>query len=315
MEYRRLGSSGLEVSVVGLGTNNFGARIDRESSLQVVREAVEQGINLLDTADTYGTGRQSEEYIGQAVKGIRSKVLIGTKVGIRMGDGPNNAGASRQHIVEGVEASLRALDTDYIDLYQIHRPDPVTPIEETLRALDDLVRAGKVRYIGCSNYAAWELCEAIWTSRSQHLTPYVSVQPEYSMLVRDAEDELLPLCERYNVGILPYFPLAGGFLTGKYSRGQEPPEGTRLANPRNQFRRYLSDEGFGVLDSLNEFAVAQGHTMVELAFAWLLECPQVSSVIAGATKVEQVQANAKAGEWRLAPDEMAEVNKILDGEE
>ena len=315
MEYRRLGSSGLEVSVVGLGTNNFGARIDRESSLQVVREAVEQGINLLDTADTYGTGRQSEEYIGQAVKGIRSKVVIGTKVGIRMGDGPNNAGASRQHIIEGVEASLRALDTDYIDLYQIHRPDPATPIEETLRALDDLVRSGKVRYIGCSNYAAWEVCEAIWTSRSQHLTPYVSVQPEYSMLVRDAEDELLPLCERYNVGILPYFPLAGGFLTGKYTRDQEPLEGTRLANPRNQFRRYLSDEGFGVLDSLNAFAEAKGHTMVELAFAWLLECPQVSSVIAGATKIEQVQANAKAGEWRLTADEMAEVNKILDGEE
>ena len=315
MQYRRLGNSGLEVSVVGLGTNNFGGRTDLEGSVQVVKEAVEQGINLLDTADVYGGGggHRSEEIIGQALKGIRSQVLLATKVGLRLGEGPNSVGASRHRIIEGVEASLRALDTDYIDLYQIHSPDPKTPIVETLRALDDLVRSGKVRYIGCSNYMAWEVAEALGTSSAEHLVPFISVQPHYSMLVRDVEKELAPLCSKYNVGILPYFPLAGGFLTGKYRRGQEAPAGTRLANTGNQFRRYLSDDGFDLLESLEGFATARGHSMAELAFAWLLANPQVGSVIAGATKPEQVQANARAGDWGLTTEEKEEVDKILAG--
>jgi aryl-alcohol dehydrogenase-like predicted oxidoreductase len=315
MQYRRLGNSGLEVSVVGLGTNNFGGRTDVEASVQVVKEAVEQGINLLDTADVYGggDGHRSEEIIGQALKGIRSQVLLATKVGSRLGEGPNTVGASRHRIIEGVEASLRALDTDYIDLYQIHQPDRETPIEETLRALDDLVRAGKVRYIGCSNYMAWEVVEALGTSGVEHLAPFISVQPEFSMLVRDVEEELVPLCRKYNLGILPYFPLAGGFLTGKYRRGQEAPDGTRLANTRNQFRRYLSDDSFDLLERLDGFATARSHSLVDLAFAWLLTNPQVSSVIAGATRPEQVQANAKAGDWTLTAEEKEEVDKILAG--
>ena len=244
MEYRKLGSSGLQVSVVGLGTNNFGGRIDEAQSVAVVRQALDEGINFIDTANIYGRG-VSEERIGVALKGLREDVLIATKVSGAMGDGPNSKGNSRHHIMEQVDASLSRLQTDYIDLYQMHFPDSSTPIEETLRALDDLVHQGKVRYIGCSNFSAWQTCEAIWTSRSLNMIPFVSVQPEYSMLSRGVEKELIPFCKEYNLGVLPYFPLASGFLTGKYRRGEPVPDGTRLAsNARaNTDRREFRNAG------------------------------------------------------------------------
>ena len=296
MEYRKLGSSGLQVSVVGLGTNNFGGRIDEAQSVAVVRQALDEGINFIDTAIIYGRG-VSEERIGVALKGLRENVLIATKVSGAMGDGPNSKGNSRHHIMEQVDASLSRLKTDYIDLYQMHFPDSSTPIEETLRALDDLVHQGKIRYIGCSNFSAWQTCEAVWTSRSLNLIPFVSVQPEYSMLSRGVEKELIPFCKEYNLGVLPYFPLASGFLTGKYRRGEPVPDGTRLASNARAQERTLTDANFAMLERLENFAEEQGHPMVELAIAWLLSNSSVSSVIAGATKTDQVIANAKAAGW------------------
>ncbi len=312
MEYRQLGPTGLRVSTVGLGTNNFGFRMDEESSIRVARFAVDQGINLFDTANSYGRGL-SEERIGKALKGIRKEVIIATKVGNPMGEGTNDRGASRHHIMEQAEDSLRLLQTDYIDLYQIHRPDTNTPIEETLRALDDLVKQGKVRYIGGSNYNGWQTCEAIWTSRALGLNQFVSMQPQYNMLDRSIEAELLPFCNEYNIGILPFYPLASGFLTGKYVQGQEAPEGTRLAGNQRAKETTLTDKNFEVLSKLSKFADDRGHPMVELAISWLLGRSAVSSVIAGATKEEQVTANAKASDWQLTAEEMEELDTILEG--
>ena len=310
MQYRQLGSTGLRVSTVGLGTNNFGFRMDEESSLRVAKFAVDQGINFFDTANMYGRGL-SEERIGKALKGIRHNVIIGTKVGLEMGDGTNDGGASRYHIMQQVEDSLRLLQTDYIDLYQIHRPDPNTSIEETLSALDDLVHQGKVRYIGGSNYNGWQTAEAVLTARSLGLTEFVTMQPEYNMLNRSIEAELLPFCDKYDIGILPYFPLASGFLTGKYLQGQEAPEGTRLAGNERAKENTLTDKNFNILSKLSKFAEDRGHPMVELAIAWLLAKPAVSSVIAGATKEEQVTANVKASDWDLTDAEMEELDIIL----
>ncbi len=307
MEYRQLGKSGLQVSVVGLGANNFGGRIDAQGTAAVISHALDVGINLIDTSNSYGK-TLSEEFIGRALKGKRDKTIVATKVSSRMGDGPNRAGNSRAHIMVEVEDSLRRLDTDFIDLYQIHWVDPNTPIEETLRALDDLVRQGKVRYIGCSNFSAWQVCEAMWTSKTKGLTPFSSVQPAYSMLNRGVESELVPFCAEYGVGILPYYPLANGFLTGKYRRGQDAPQGTRLAeNDRGMF----TDKMFDVLEGLEAFCGARGHTVLELAFAWLRANPAISSVIAGATKIEQVIANSKAASWRLTADDLGEIDALL----
>lgn len=310
MEYRRLGQSGLQVSAVGLGTNNFGGRVDEERSTQVVRQAIEEGINFLDTANIYGRGL-SEERIGKAVNGIRGQVVIATKVSGPMGDGPNTKGNSRHHIMQQVEDSLRRLQTDYIDLYQIHFPDPNTPIEETLRALDDVVRQGKARYIGCSNFTAWQMCEAIWTSKALNLISFVSSQPEYSLLNRSVEHELVPFCHSYGIGILPYFPLASGFLTGKYRQGEAVPEGTRLASNARAQERAFTDKNFALLGNLENFAEKRGHPIVELAIAWLLGNSSVSSVIAGATRSEQVTANARASDWHLTKEDMEEVAEIL----
>ena len=309
MKYRRLGNSGLKVSEIGLGANNFGRRVDVESTAAVVDRALDVGINLIDTANTYGGGRRSEEYIGMALKGKREEALIATKAAMSMGDGPNDKGASRHHLTSELEISLRTLGTDYVDLYQVHFPDDDTPIDETMRALDDMVTQGKVRYIGCSNFAAWQVCEAIWTSRANGLAPFVSVQPHYSMMERTIEAELVPFCREYDVGILPYFPLASGFLTGKYRRGHAAPEGTRLAEGD---RGMFTDENFDLLESLESFASERGHTVLELAFAWLLANPNVSSVIAGATRTEQVDSNANAANWNLTAEEKAEVDALLD---
>ena len=272
----------------------------------LIDASLDVGINTFDTANAYGEGR-SEEYIGRALKGRREDAVIATKVHGRMGEGPNREGLSRKAIMREVEQSLRRLQTDYIDLYQLHQVDHATPMEETMRALDDLVRDGKVRYVGCSNFEAWRLCEAVWTSRTVGLAPMVSVQPPYSMLNREVERDLLPVCDRYGVGVLPYFPLEHGLLTGKYRRGQPPPSGSRLA----VHGAPLQAADFDLIEGLAGFAESRGHTLLELAFAWLLSRPSVSSVIAGATGPEQIRANAAAVRWRLSEEELESVGRIL----
>ena len=295
MEYRNLGNSGLKVSVVGLGCNNFGMVIEAEQSRAVVHRALDAGVTLFDTADIYGNRGGSEQMLGKALGDRRRQVIVATKFGMAMGDGPYSKGASRAYIVAAAEASLKRLGTDYIDLYQIHFPDPETPQHETLEAFNDLVRAGKVRYIGCSNFAAWQLADAMWLSREHHLAPYISAQNQYNLLDRRIERELIPACKHFGVGILPYFPLASGFLTGKYRRGAEPAKDTRFGGMmRAGASRMLSDENFATLERLEEYARGHGHSMVELAIAWLAAQPQVGSVICGATKPEQVTANSKA---------------------
>ncbi len=309
MEYRKLGNSGLKVSEVGLGGNNFGWWANEQTSIDVINHAVDAGINFIDTADMYGQG-QSEEFVGKAVKSKRSQLIIATKFGSNMGDKPNERGGSRYYIMKAVEASLRRLQTDYIDLYQIHRPDPTTPIEETLRALDDLVRAGKVRYIGCSNFAAWQLCEALWTSKVNNLHSFVTVQPQYNLLNRRIEAELVPCCQAYGLGVIPYSPLAGGFLTGKYRRGEESPSDWRLSMPSPMRGNIFAEANWDKLTKLEAFAVERDHTVGELALAWLLAKPWISTVIAGARKIEQVSANVAAGEWKLTVEEVAAVEEI-----
>lgn len=310
MEYRQLGNSGLKVSVVGLGCNNFGGRVDAQGTERVINQSIEEDVILFDTANMYGGGL-SEEYMGKALKGKRHQVLLATKAGMSVGDGPNQSGTSRKHLIQEVETSLRKLQTDYIDLYQIHRYDPNTSAEETMRTLDDLVHQGKVRYIGCSNYTAWQMVEAAGVTNALNLEPFVSSQPEYSMIKREVEKEEGPTAARLGMGILPYFPLASGFLTGKYKRNQQAPEGTRLAGNAQRAQDTLTDRNFDLLEMLEEFAAERGRTMVELAIAWLLANPAVSSVISGATKPEQVTANAKAADWHLAQEEKAQLDSIL----
>jgi aryl-alcohol dehydrogenase-like predicted oxidoreductase len=310
MKYRRLGASGLEVSEIGIGTNNFGGRLDAAQSAAVAHSALDAGINLFDTADVYSHG-VSEEFLGKALKGRRDKAVIATKFGMQWEEGPHGKGGSRKRVIDGVDGSLKRLGTDYIDLMQIHRQDPETPIDETLRALTDAITAGKVRYIGCSNYDAWRVADAMWASERYGLARFVSAQPEYSMLVRDIETELLPACESYGLGILPYFPLAHGFLTGKYKRGEPVPAGTRLALTPNAQGRRLTDDNFQVLDRLEEFVASRGKKLVDLAFAWLLAHKAVSSVIAGASNPEQVAQNASTSGWELSAREMAELSAAL----
>lgn len=310
MEYRQLGSAGVRVSAIGLGTNQFGGKVDQAGVQAILDQALELGINFFDTADVYQQGR-SEQTIGNAIKSRRDQVILATKVFHNVGPGPNDRGASRQHIMQGVEASLRRLQTDYIDLYQIHSWDATTPIEETLRALDDLVRAGKVRYVGASNFAAWQLARANLLAEFRGWSPFVTIQPHYHMLERSIERELVPYCEADNIGILPYFPLAGGFLTGKYERGQAAPAGSR-GESSTYVQQYMTDKNYTLIEQLSGWASERGHSLGELAHAWLLAQPRVSSVISGATSVEQVRSNAKAAEWQLSPEERAEVNGMLE---
>jgi len=302
METRRIGS--LEVSVVGLGCNNFGRRLDYEGTKRVIDAALDAGINFLDTADVYGGG-QSEEFIGRALEGRRQQVVIATKFGNPMeGQGQ---GASAAYVRVAVEASLRRLRTDYIDLYQLHRPDPSVPIEETLAALDQLVREGKVREIGCSNFSAQQLREAEDAARSANTARFVSVQNHYNLLHREAEREVLGECERLGLAFLPYFPLASGLLTGKYRKGQPPPEGTRLASRPESLR----DEVLEKVEALIAFAEARGRTVLDLAVSWLLSRPAVASVIAGATSPEQVKHNVAAASWQLSQEELEELDRIV----
>ena len=306
MRYRQLGESGLTVSVIGLGANNFGGRIGLEETRSVVDAAVDCGVTLVDTADIYGSKGGSEELLGQVLAGRREHVVLATKFGMDMGDGTVARG-SRTYIRRAVEASLRRLRTDYIDLYQYHAPDGVTPLEETLATLDELITEGKVRYIGSSNFAGWQIADADWIARTQHQARFVSAQNHYNLLQRDAEQEIIPSCVNRGVGVLPYFPLANGLLTGKYSRGQAPPRGTRLTGRESE----LTDDVFDKLEALQRFGAEHGRSLLEVGIAGLAAMPAIASVIAGATKPEQVRANAAAGEWELSSDELGTLRSAL----
>jgi aryl-alcohol dehydrogenase-like predicted oxidoreductase len=308
MKVRRLGNSGLKVSVIGLGCNNFGMRIDETQTQGVVDAAIEAGITLFDTADVYG-GTKSEEFLGKALGKRRRDVIVATKFGNPIGGDPKKRGGSRRWIMQAVEDSLTRLNTDYIDLYQHHLPDADTPVEETLRALDDLVTQGKVRYLGNSNYTGWQIADADWTAAGQ--TRFTSAQNLFSLLERGVESEVLPACEHFGLGFLPFFPLASGLLTGKYRRGETPPEGTRLAAWGARGAQAMSDANFDKVEPLQAWAAERGHTLLELAFAWLLGHEVVSSVIAGATTPEQVKTNADTAGWRLTPEEVDEVGKLV----
>jgi aryl-alcohol dehydrogenase-like predicted oxidoreductase len=310
VEHRYLGRSGLRVSAVGLGCNNFAGRIDLEATRRVIHKALDLGITLFDTADAYGNRGGSEEFMGQVFGARRKEIVLATKFALPMDDAETLKGGSRRYIMTAIEASLRRLRTDWIDLYQLHQPDRATPIEETLRALDDLIRQGKVRYVGCSNLPAWQMVEAQWTAKDRNLNAFISCQDEYSLLVRDVERELVPAMQAYGLGLLPYFPLASGFLTGKYKRNAPMPEGTRLATTPRFQDRYATEKNWTIIEALSAFAAARGHTMLELAFSWLASQPVVRSVIAGATKPEQLEANVRAIEWKLSPEELAEVDRL-----
>jgi aryl-alcohol dehydrogenase-like predicted oxidoreductase len=303
METRSVGS--LKVTLVGLGTNNFGFGMSPEAVPPVVDAALDEGVNFFDTADSYGA---SEEELGKALGRRRDQVLIATKFASPVIGEEGTGGAKPDYIRRAVDASLRRLGTDHIDLYQIHRPDPETPIADTLFALGEIVAAGKVREIGCSNFSGAELREA--DAAAGDGPRFVSVQNHYNLLNRADEADVLPVCNELGIAYLPYFPLASGLLTGKYQRGQEPPEGTRLQRWGKRAAGVLTDESFDKIDALTAWAQGQGHSLLDLAFAWLAANPIVASVIAGATKVEQVNANVTAVEWKLAPDEIAEVERL-----
>ena len=312
MRINRLGDSGLAVSAVGLGTNNFGMKLDVPGCREVLDAALDCGITLIDTADSYG---ESEARLGELLQGRPHDVVLATKFGssVRRRGGDNgldwDARGSRRYVRRAVESSLRNLRTAWIDLYQLHRPDPGTPIEETLAALTDLVREGKVRYLGSSNFAAWQVADAQWTARERGLERFVSAQNEYSLLDRSVESELVPALTHYGIGLLPYFPLASGLLTGKYRRGEAPAAGTRIADWG--LERRLTDDVFDTVEALTSFAEERGRSLLDVAIGGLAGQPGVASVIAGATSAEQVRANAAAGDWQPSVDDLAALDRLL----
>jgi aryl-alcohol dehydrogenase-like predicted oxidoreductase len=308
MQKRKLGAAGPEVSLVGLGTNNFGGRIGLDASRLVIDKALDLGVTLIDTADAYGNKGSSEEILGTVLGARRKDIVLATKFGLPM-DGAGKQGASRRYIMQALEASLRRLKTDWIDLYQVHRPDPQTPIEETLRALDDLKKAGKVRFIGCSNFSAAQIEDAQAVAERHSLTAFVSCQDEYSLLARGIEKDRVAAMRRHGLGLLPYFPLASGLLTGKYKAGAPSPAGSRLAYSARHVD-VLNARNWRIVDALGAFATQRGHTLLELAMGWLASQPFVSSIIAGATKPEQVAANAAAVGWPLSVTDLAEIDRI-----
>jgi aryl-alcohol dehydrogenase-like predicted oxidoreductase len=309
VEERNLGRSGLIVSAVGLGCNNFGGRIDEDATRAVVHKALDCGITFFDGADTYGVQGGSEECLGRALAGHRSEIVLATKFARPMDRDGRLQGASRRYIMSAVEASLRRLNTDYIDLYYQHIEDPKTPIEETLRALDDLVHQGKVRYIGCSTLSAWQVVEAQWTSTHFDLARYVCCQERYSLLERGLDRELMPVIQSYGLGLIPFSPLADGLLTGKYRRGGAPPAGARLATTPRAAERTLTERNWAIVEKLEPFCAERGRSLLELAISWLLHRPNVASVIAGATRPEQVEANVQAANWTLSREDMDEIDR------
>jgi aryl-alcohol dehydrogenase-like predicted oxidoreductase len=310
MQIRNLGGSGLRVSAVGLGCNNFGQRTDLDTSRQVIHKAIDLGVTLFDTADIYAGMGGSETVLGTVLGPRRKDIVLATKFSKPMATDGTKQGASRRYIMEAVEASLTRLKTDWIDLYQQHDFDPLTPIDETLRALDDLIRQGKVRYIGNSNFPAWRIAEAEFVAREFAANRFVSCQDEYSLLVRGIEKELLPAAQAYNLGLLPFFPLASGLLTGKYQRGAAAPADTRFAKAPALRDRYVTPHNEDIVDKLAAFCAVRGHSMLELSFSWLARRPQVASVIAGATSVAQIEQNVAATGWTLSADEIAEIDSI-----
>jgi aryl-alcohol dehydrogenase-like predicted oxidoreductase len=313
MTYRPLGNSGLLVSTIGLGTNAFGSRIDADQSRAVVDAALDAGVTLFDTADTYGVGA-SEELLGAALGKRRDDVVLATKFGMDMkgANGPDwGARASRRYVRRAVEASLRRLGTEHIDLYQLHQPDLVTPVQETLEALTELVTEGKVRYVGCSNFAAWEVVDAHWTAASAGVQPFVSAQNEYSLYNRAAEEELVPALSRLGTSLIAYFPLAYGLLTGKYTRGEDAPEGSRLASQGQEHR--LAGADWDRIEALHAFAEDRGIDLLDVALGGLAAQPAVGSVIAGATRPEQVTSNVRAGLWQPSAEDLealADINTV-----
>ena len=308
MEYRVFGSTGMQVSAIGLGCNPFGNEVDESAAATIVGRALDLGVTYFDTSDIYYEGR-SERFLGSALRGRRHEAIIATKASGAVGPGPNDRGASRKHLFDALHASLRRLDTDYIDVYQIHQPDRRTPAEETLTALDDMVRAGLVRYIGCSNYASWEVAECRGVARAHGLTPFASCQDQYSLLYREVEATTQPLCVRYGMALIPYFPLAGALLTGAYRQGVAPPAGSRGAI-RPTFARWDTERNWRLVEELRAFAAARGYAMPQMAIAWLLSRPQVGAVIAGADTVAHIESNAAATELRLTGDDLAELERI-----
>jgi len=310
MRQRKVGESGTSVSILGLGCNNFGLRMPVAESRAVIAQALDSGITFFDTADVYGKRGGSETALGEYL-GSRSKdVFIASKFGNPMDDAGKLQGGSRAYVKQAVDASLRRLKRDWIDLYQMHRPDPDVPIEETLRALDDLVRAGKIRYTGFSQLAGWELADRHWIARYNGLGPVTAVEIEYSLLNREPERELVPAMLEYGVGLLPFYPLASGFLTGKYRRGAAMPEGARLTEGKSYADLYMTETNWNVLGKLEAFCAARGRSLLELALSWLAAQPVMLSVIAGARSAEQVALNVKAIEWQLTPEELAEIDGI-----
>lgn len=310
MEQRQLGKSGLTVSAIGLGGNTFGATVDGDEAVQTIRHAIDQGITFIDTADVYSMGR-SEELVGQAIAGQRESVVVASKCGIQLDSGPHAGGLSRRWIIQAAEDSLRRLGTDYIDLFYAHRPDPSTPIEETLRAMDDLVRSGKVRYIGCSNYRAWEVAHGLGVSEQLGLERWIAAQNRWNLLDGLDSPELEPAGEALGVGIIPYTPLASGILTGKYKRDVEPESGTRFGDLAG-LRGRLTEEKVARAEGVQTWAEDRGRTVAEAAIAWLLAHPVVSSVIAGARSTEQLTANIKAADWTLTPEERDELTALVN---
>ena len=311
MQRRNLGRSGLEVSVVGLGCNNFGgSRIDREASRKVIHKALDSGITLLDTADTYGNRGESEKILGECLGSRRKEIVLATKFGLPMDEAGMLRGASRRYILSAIDASLERLKTDWIDLYIVHRPDPRTPIEETLRALDDLVRAGKVRYTGCSTFASWQVVEAQWTARHHGLHHFVTCQDQYNLLRREIETSLQPAMDAYGLGLIPHTPLAAGLLSGKYRRQAPMPAGARMTREKRQAERWITDANWQAVERLSAFSEAHGRSLLELAMSWLASRPGVASIIAGATTPEQVALNARAVDWQLTAEDLAAIDQM-----
>jgi aryl-alcohol dehydrogenase-like predicted oxidoreductase len=312
MEYRQLGSSGVRVSVIGIGTNRFGTdKVPQSEVDNIIDAALERGINHIDTANIY-TGGRSEEALGAALGGRWDQVVLATKFTNRAGPGPNDRGASRYHMMNAVEGSLRRLQTDHIDLYYVHKWDPTTPIEETLRGLDDLTRTGKIRYLGVSSFASWQLAQADLLAEVRGWAPVVVIQSHYHMLERGVESEVLPCCRALGVGFVPFFPLAGGFLTGKYKRGEPAPAGSR-GETSDYVQSYMTPENFDRVERLEAWAKERGRALNELAQAWLLAQSPVCSVISGVTKLDHLLSNAGAADWSLSEDELADIEAILEG--
>jgi aryl-alcohol dehydrogenase-like predicted oxidoreductase len=307
MEHRRVGRSGLKVSAIGVGCNPFGIEVDAATAERIVDTALDHGVTYFDTADSYSRG-VSEEIVGHALAGKRDKAVIGTKFGNRMGPEANDKGTSRKHIIKACEASLTRLRTDYIDLYQVHDPDRDTPIEETMRTLDDLVRQGKVRYVGCSNFFEWEACEAQWAAEKYGLNPFISCQDFYNLLYRDIEKRMEPFCIKYGLGMIPYFPLAGALLSGAFRRGQALNDTKRGIRPT--FRTWDSERNWSVQEKLADFAEKRGWALPQMALAWLLTRPMMATTIAGVEKPEQLEANIKALDIRFSPEDLAEIDRI-----